>query len=62
MNFADLARMKRVFFKADALADPNGDHNLNFADLATLKKSFFRAPGPSGLWCAGHFRCDTSTP
>jgi hypothetical protein len=54
--------MKSVFFKADALADLNGDGVVNFADLAMLKKSFFRAPGPSGLWCAGRVPCDASTP
>jgi len=62
VNFKDLARMKSVFFRADALADLNGDSIVNFVDLAMLKKSFFKAPGPSGLWCAGHVPCDASTP
>lgn len=62
VNFADLARMKSVFFKADAVADLNGDHVVNFADLAMLKKGFFRPPGPSGLSCAGHAPCGASTP
>jgi hypothetical protein len=62
VNFGDLARMKRVFFKADAVVDLNGDHIVNFADLAMLKKGFFKAPGPSGLWCAGRVPCDASTP
>jgi len=49
VNFADLALMKRVFFKADADADLNGDGVVNFADLAILKAAFFKPPGPSGL-------------
>jgi hypothetical protein len=62
VNFADLAKMKSVFFKADAVADLNGDHVVNFADLAILKKGFFKAPGPSALSCAGHVPCGASTP
>ena len=49
MNFADLARMKAVFFKNDADADLNGDGSVNLIDLAKLKQQFFRAPGPSAL-------------
>jgi hypothetical protein len=47
VNFADLAAMKKVFFKADAFADLNGDGVVNFADLAIMKKAFFKAPGPA---------------
>jgi hypothetical protein len=39
--------MKKVFFKADAFADLNGDGVVNFADLAMMKKAFFKAPGPA---------------
>jgi Tol biopolymer transport system component/predicted flap endonuclease-1-like 5' DNA nuclease len=49
VNFADLAKMKSVFFKTNADADLNGDGIVNFADLARLKSLFFKAPGPSGL-------------
>lgn len=49
VNFADLARMKVVFFKRDPNADLNGDGIVNFTDLAILKGSFFKPPGPSGL-------------
>jgi predicted flap endonuclease-1-like 5' DNA nuclease len=49
VNFADLAKMKSVFFKTNADADLNGDGIVNFADLARLKSQFFKAPGPSGL-------------
>jgi hypothetical protein len=62
VNFADLAKMKSVFFKVDAVTDLNADDIVNFADLAILKKSFFKAPGPSGLSCAGHAPCDASAP
>ena len=47
VNFGDLALMKKVFFKTDAVADLNGDGVVNFADLAILKKSFFKKPGPA---------------
>ena len=47
VNFADLAAMKKVFFKADAFADLNGDGVVNFADLAILKKASFKKPGPA---------------
>jgi hypothetical protein len=57
VNFADLAIMKKVFFKTDAAADLNGDGVVNFADLAIMKKSFFKTPGPSGLDCAGQIPC-----
>jgi predicted flap endonuclease-1-like 5' DNA nuclease len=49
VNFADLARMKAVFFKNDADADLNGDGSVNFVDLAMLKQRFFQAPGSSAL-------------
>jgi hypothetical protein len=49
VNFADLARMKSVFFKADPLADLDGNGVVSFADLARLKAQFFKPPGPSGL-------------
>ena len=49
VNFADLAIMKRVFFKQDPDADLNVDGFVNFGDLAILKAAFFKAPGPSGL-------------
>jgi len=62
VNFADLARMKGVFFKPDELADLNGDLIVNFADLAILKKGFFKPPGPSGLSGAGHVPCGASAP
>jgi len=48
VNFADLARMKNVFFRRDLDADLNGDGIVNFADLTRLKKFFFKPPGPSG--------------
>ena len=48
VNFADLAGMKRVFFRRDPDADLNGDGIVNFADLARLKAFFFKPPGPSG--------------
>jgi len=47
VNFADLAKMKSVFFKTDADADLNGDGVVNFADLAIMKKFFFKPPGPA---------------
>ncbi len=47
VNFADLAALKKVFFKADPVADLNGDGVVNFSDLAILKKSFFKPPGPA---------------
>jgi hypothetical protein len=47
VNFADLAAMKKVFFKTDLVADLNGDGVVNFSDLAILKKSFFKPPGPA---------------
>jgi len=47
VNFADLARIKRVFFSADADADLTGDRTVNFADLARMKSFFFKPPGPS---------------
>jgi hypothetical protein len=47
VNFADLARMKSVFFGTDDDADLNGDGVVNFADLAIMKKSFFKKPGPA---------------
>ena len=46
VNFADLARMKSVFFTSDAQADLTGDGLVNFADLAVLKSGFFKPPGP----------------
>jgi hypothetical protein len=49
VNFADLARLKAVFFQADADADLNGDGVVNFTDLARMKAAFFKAPGPSAL-------------
>jgi len=47
VNFADLAKMKSVFFTTDPDADLNGDSIVNFADLARLKSLFFKSPGPS---------------
>jgi len=47
VNFADLAKMKSVFFTTNADADLNGDGVVNFADLARLKEFFFKPPGPS---------------
>jgi len=47
VNFGDLAKMKSVFFTANADADLNGDGVVNFADLARLKTLFFKSPGPS---------------
>lgn len=49
VNFADLARMKSRFFKADPVVDLDGNDIVNFADLARLKSLFFRPPGPSAL-------------
>ena len=46
VNFRDLARMKSVFFTADADADLDGDGVVNFSDLASMKQRFFGAPGP----------------
>jgi len=60
VNFADLAKMKSVFFttNANADADLNGDGIVNFADLARFKRSFLKAPGPSGLIsCDYHTLC-----
>ena len=67
VNFADLARMKSVFFKPSsysddaANADMNGDGVVNFADLAQLKSYFFLTQGTpptqSGLSCAGQIPC-----
>ena len=48
VNFADLARMKAVFFRRDANADLDGDGLVNFTDLARMKRYFFGPPGPSG--------------
>jgi uncharacterized protein YkwD len=47
VNFADLALMKKVFFRADAAADLDGNGVVNFADLAIMKQSFFKKPGPA---------------
>ena len=47
VNFGDLALMKKVLFKTDAVADLNGDGVVDFADLAIMKKGFFKAPGPA---------------
>ncbi len=47
VNAVDLARLKSVFFKADAAADLNGDGVVNAVDLARLKSFFFKPPGPS---------------
>ena len=49
VDFADLARMKSVFFSTDPLTDLDGDGKTDFADLAILKATFFGPPGPSGL-------------
>lgn len=49
IDFADLARLKSVFFTADPYADLNGDDRVDFSDLAILKSMFFGTPGPSGL-------------
>jgi hypothetical protein len=49
VNAVDLARLKSVFFKNDALADLNGDGVVNAVDLARLKANFFKPPGPSAL-------------
>lgn len=49
VNFADLARLRRVFFGPDPDADLNGDGIVNFADLARMRAAFFGPPGPSGL-------------
>jgi hypothetical protein len=49
VNFADLAKLKAVFFKSDADADLDGNGVVNFADLARMKQHFFQAPGPSAL-------------
>jgi hypothetical protein len=47
VNFADLERLKQVFFTPDAVADLDGDGFVNFADLARMKHAFFGSPGPS---------------
>jgi hypothetical protein len=47
VSFADLARLKAVFFTADPFADLNGDGVVNFSDLAILKKGLFARPGAS---------------
>ena len=47
VNFADLAKMKLVFFTNNPNADLNGDGVVNFTDLARMKSLFFKAPGPS---------------
>lgn len=62
VNAQDLARLKQVFFRNDALADLNGDGVVNAVDLARLKASFFKAPGPSGLPCAGQIPCSAPGP
>lgn len=49
VNFADLARLRAVFFTADLHADLDGNGAVNFADLARLRRFFFQAPGPSAL-------------
>lgn len=49
VNFADLARLKSVFFGSDANADLDGNGVVNFADLARMKQRFFQPPGPSAL-------------
>lgn len=49
IDFADLARLKSVFFTADPDADLDGNGRVDFADLAILKSMFFGSPGPSGL-------------
>jgi hypothetical protein len=49
VNAVDLARLKSVFFKADADADLDGNGVVNAVDLARLKASFFKSPGPSAL-------------
>ncbi len=47
VDFADLAKLKSVFFTADPDADLNGDQRVDFADLAIQKQMFFGPPGPS---------------
>lgn len=49
IDFADLARMKAVFFSNDPDADLNGNGTVDFSDLATIKKRFFSTPGPSAF-------------
>ena len=49
VNFADLAKLKSVFFQSDPDADLDGNGTVNFADLALMKQRFFRPPGPSAL-------------
>lgn len=49
VNFADLAKLKSVFFQSDADADLDGNGVANFADLARMKQCFFQPPGPSAL-------------
>ena len=47
VNFADLAKMRLVFFSTNADADLNGDGSVNFSDLARMKLLLFKAPGPT---------------
>jgi len=49
VNFADLAKLKAIFFKSDPDADLDGNGVVNFADLARMKQRFFQVPGPSAL-------------
>ena len=51
VNFADLGRIKQVFFSDDIDADLDGDGSVNFSDLAILKSLFFAMPGPSSAGC-----------
>lgn len=45
--FRDLARLRHVFFGADADADLDGDGVVGFADLARFRALFLLPPGPS---------------
>lgn len=47
VNFVDLARMKRLFFTTDPVADLDGDGFVRFSDLAIMKRSLFTRPGPA---------------
>ncbi len=49
VNYADLAAMRAVFFRADAAADLDANGVVNYSDLALLKKSLFQNPGPSAF-------------